>query len=194
MNKPGCWTNQQSIIEFKNQWYLFYHHNDLSPHFDKNRSTRIDSLFFNEDGTIKKVIPTLRGVGITNASQKIQIDRYSLKSNEGASIAFLDTLNTFEGWKTILDTANAWIQYNSVDFGSNKFKSVNVRVLSKTGGTLQVRLNKTDGPIIAQVEIPKGDEWNIVNSPVSDYQPGIHNLIVILKDNKNVEIDWISFE
>ena len=28
---PQCWTNHQSIIEFKNQWYLFYHHNDLSP-------------------------------------------------------------------------------------------------------------------------------------------------------------------
>jgi beta-xylosidase len=69
--KPECWTNQQSIVEINNQWYLFYHHNDLSPHFDKNRSTRIDSLFFNEDGTIRKVIPTLRGAGITNASQKI---------------------------------------------------------------------------------------------------------------------------
>jgi hypothetical protein len=74
----GCWTNQHSIIEFKHQWYLFSHHNDLSPHFDKNRSVRIDSLFFNEDGTIKNVIPTFRGVGVTDASRKIEIDRYSL--------------------------------------------------------------------------------------------------------------------
>ena len=190
----GCWTNQHSITEFKNQWYLFYHHNDLSPHFDKNRSTRIDSLFFNEDGTIKKVIPTLRGVGLTDASQRIQIDRYSLKSDEGASIAFLDTLNTFEGWKTILDTANAWIQYNSVDFGSNSLRSVNVRASSKTGGTLELRIDKVDGPLIAQVEVPKGNEWNIVNSSLSEFRPGIHNLIVLLKDNSNVKIDWISFE
>jgi hypothetical protein len=101
---PECWTNHHSIIEFKNQWFLFYHHNDLSPYFDKSRSARIDSMFFNEDGTIKKVIPTLRGIGLTNASQKIQIDRYSHISDEGASIAFLDTLNTFEGWKIILDS------------------------------------------------------------------------------------------
>jgi hypothetical protein len=191
---PGCWTNQASVIEFKNQWYLFYHQNDLSPHFDKNRSVRIDSLFFNEDGTIKKVIPSLRGVGIMDASQKIQIDRYSLKSNKGISIAFLDTLNTFGGWKTILDTANAWIQYNGVNFGRNKLKSIHVRASTKTGGTLQVRLDKTDGPIIAQVEIPKSDKLNIVHSPVTEYEPGIHNLIVLLADNKNVEIDWISFE
>ena len=101
----GCWTNHQSIIEFNNQWYLFYHHNDLSPKFDKNRSIRVDSLFFNEDGTIRKVIPTLRGVGLTDATKEIQVDRYSSISDKGASIAFLDSLNTFKGWKTILHEA-----------------------------------------------------------------------------------------
>jgi hypothetical protein len=190
----GCWTNQPSILEYKGQWYLFYHHNDLSPHFDKNRSVRVDSLFFNEDGTIKKVIPTLRGVGLTDASRKIQIDRYSLKSDQGASIAFLDTLHTMEGWKTILDTANAWVQYNGVDFGTNKLRLVNVRALSRTGGTLQIRLDKVNGPIIAQVKIPKNNEWNIIDSPLSKYEPGIHNLIVQLIDNNYIEIDWVSYK
>ena len=192
--KPGCWTNHQSIIKYKGQWYLFYHHNDLSPHFDKNRSVRIDSLFFNEDGTIKKVTPTLRGVGITDASKEIQIDRYSLKSDEGVSIAFLDTLNTFGGWKTILDTAKAWIQYNGVDFESNKFKSVNVRATSKTGGILQLRLDKADGPIIAKVKIPEGSEWTVINSPLLEHQPGMHNLVVQLENNNNIEIDWVKFK
>jgi hypothetical protein len=190
---PGCWTNHQSIIEFNGQWFLFYHSSDLSPHFDKNRSTRIDSLFFNEDGTIKKVIPTLRGVGITDAYRNIQIDRYSRISDQGASIAFLDTLNMFEGWKAILDTADAWIQYNRVDFGSKKLKSVQMRALSNTGGILQIRLNQTDGPVLAQVEVPKSGEWNIIHSPVSEVQPGIHNLVVKSKDNQ-VEIDWVRFQ
>ena len=189
-----CWTNQQSIVEFKNQWFLFYHHNDLSPHFDKNRAVRIDSLFFNEDGTIKKVTPTLRGVGLTDAAQRIQIDRYSSISNQGASIAFMDTLNMFGGWKTILGTAKAWIQYNGVDFGSTKFKSINVRALSHAGGTLQVRLNKVDGPIIALVEIPSGNEWNIIRAHVSGLETGVHNLVVSSTENKPVEVDWVSFE
>ncbi|RPI01164.1 MAG: carbohydrate-binding protein [Calditrichaeota bacterium] len=190
----GCWTNHQSIINFNNQWYLFYHHNDLSPHFDKNRSIRVDSLFFNQDGTIKKVIPTLRGVGLTEASQEIQLDRYSLKSDEGASVAFLDSLKTFAGWKTVLEGANAWIQYNSVNWGSHKLKSLQMRALSKTGGTLQIRLNKSDGPLLARVDIPKGDEWSIVDSRVKNYKSGIHNLVVLLQDNQRVEIDWISFK
>jgi len=191
---PGCWTNQNSIIKYRDQWYLFYHSNDLSPHFDKNRAVRIDSLFFNDDGTIKKVKPTLRGVGVTEASKEIQIDRYSKKSDEGASVAFIDTLNTFEGWKTILDAKNAWIQYNSVNFGNKKLKSVNIRAMSATGGTLQIMLDNVDGSIIGQVEIPKSKDWKVINCPLTEFQPGIHNLIVLLKDQKNVEIDWLKFE
>jgi hypothetical protein len=191
---PECWTNHHSIIEFKNQWYLFYHHNDLSPNFDKNRSVRIDSLFFNQDGTIRKVIPTLRGVGLADASRKIQIDRYSLRSDKGASIAFLDTLKKFDGWKTILDTANAWIQFNGVDFGSNGFKSVKVRASSKTGGMLELRLDRVDGRVIARVETPQSSGWTIVSSNVSGLQSGIHHLALLLKDDSNVEIDWIKFE
>ena len=192
--KPGCWTNHQSIIEFNNQWYLFYHHNDLSPQFDKNRSARIDSLFFDDDGTIKKVKPTLRGVGITKASQKIQIDRYSQTSGEGVSVAFLDTLNKFEGWKTILDKENAWIQYNSVDFGSNDFKSVSVKAVSPKGSVLKIRLDNAEGAVIASVNIPESTEWSTITVPVSGLKPGVQNLIVSSNDNSTVQVDWISFE
>jgi hypothetical protein len=191
----GCWTNHHSIIEYNDQWYLFYHHNDLSPHFDKNRSARIDSLFFNDDGTIIKVIPTLRGVGLTDASDKIQLDRFSIKSTNGASIDFLDTLKRFDGWKTILDSKNAWIQYNSVSFGSNKkYSSVKIRALSKTGADLQVRLNNKDAQVLANVKIPNSSEWTTITSSLLKYEDGIHNLIVQLNSNSNVEIDWISFE
>jgi len=189
-----CWTNQCSVIKYGDQWYLFYHHNDLSPNFDKNRSVRIDSLTFNEDGTINKVTPTLRGVGITDASSDIQIDRFSLKSNEGASIAFLDTSNTFKGWKTILNAPNAWIQYNSVEFKSRKINSVNVKALSKTGGTIEIRLDKSDGPVIATVSISKTDGWKIIHSSLSGFEAGIHNLIVQMKSSGKVEIDWVKFE
>ena len=33
----GCWTNHHSIINYKGQWYLFYHRNDYSPNDDKRR-------------------------------------------------------------------------------------------------------------------------------------------------------------
>jgi GH43 family beta-xylosidase len=61
------------IVEYKGEWYLFYHHNDYSPQFDKNRSVRIDKICFNEDGTIQKVTPTLRGVALRMQPMKFSL-------------------------------------------------------------------------------------------------------------------------
>jgi hypothetical protein len=190
----GCWTNHQSIIEFNGQWYLFYHDNDLSPKFDKNRSVRIDSLFFNDDGTIRKVMPTLRGVGLTDASREIQTDRYSHLSDDGVTVAFLDTLDRFKGWKAEFNRSGAWLQYNGVDFGKGEFKTVMIRGRSETGGLLQIRLNSAQGPVIANVKIRKGGGWIICTAPVSGIRPGIQNLVTVLKGNNVVEADWIRFD
>ncbi|MEO6977619.1 MAG: family 43 glycosylhydrolase [Mucilaginibacter sp.] len=190
----GCWTNHQSVIEFKNQWYLFYHDDDLSPNFDKNRSVRADSLFFNEDGSIRKVIPTLRGVGITTASKKIQIDRFNAKSADGIAIGFLDTLNKFKGWETIFDKPGSWIKYNSVSFGNKKFKRLTVNARSATGGTLLISTDDAPGKIIAKINIPKREDWNVVKENIFLLPAGVKNLVVQLKGSGNVEVDWLRFE
>jgi len=189
----GCWTNHHSVIEYGGQWYLFYHHNDLSPHFDKNRSIRADSLYFNEDGTIRKVIPTWRGVGATPADGQIQIDRYSAISETGASVAFLDTLRRQEGWKAVLEGKDAWIRYNSVDFGDGKWKSVRLKA-SGMGGTVEICLNKGGGPVLTRMQIPESRDWTVVESNLSERPSGIRNLIVLMKAGERMEIDWVSFK
>ncbi len=188
-----CWTNHHSIIKYKGQWYLFYHNNDLSE-FDKNRSVRIDSLFFNNDGTIRKVIPTLRGVGLSDALQKIQIDRYSKLSKFGVFIDFIDNSNKLEGWKVIFKRKNAWVQYNSVDFANNCPQSVDIRASSKRGGTIQILLDSLKGPIIAEVNVLSGSNWSEIKSPVSICKAGVHNLYILMKNGDGVEIDWLKFE
>lgn len=190
----GCWTNHHSLVEFKKQWYLFYHHNDYSPTFDKARSIRADSLFFEADGSIRKVIPTLRGIGITKATTEIQIDRYSNKAGKGVNIAFIDTLDHFKGWKTILTDADSWIQYNSVAFESNLLNTVIVKGISDEGGTIQIRSNHLTGPILAEITIPKSKDWKITKAKLKKIEPGMKNLFIVLKGNKPVEIDWIKFE
>ena len=125
-NESGCWTEHHSIVQYKGQWYLFYHDKQLSSRFDENRSVLVDYLNLNGDGTIQKVIPTLRGVGVAVAKSKIQIDRYSATSMNGVSNSFLNPANTFEGWKVSLIGKDTWIQFDRVDFGTGGLKSVNV--------------------------------------------------------------------
>ena len=190
----GCWTNHHSVIQFKNQWYLFYHHNDYSPAFDKARSVRADSLSFNEDSTIKKVIPTLRGIGITAAAQPIQLDRYSAKSEDGVSIDFIDTTNRFQGWKTILQKPGAWIQYNTVDFGKQKPKTVTMKAASIAGATVQIRTGNINGPVIAEALIKPNQEWAVLSFKLSAVPAGINNLFATVSNGGTAEIDWISFK
>lgn len=189
-----CWTNHHSIVEYKDQWYLFYHHNDYSPEFDKNRSPRVDSLFFNPDGTIRQVIPTLRGVGITNARNEIQLDRYSALSESGTSIDFLNPGDKFQGWKTILNKDAAWIRYNRIDFGEKAPQKVRVRYRSETGGTVLIHLDELNRSPIAEVSIPSDKDWKIIEFPlIMTKQIGIHDLFASLKGDGVVEIDYIQF-
>jgi hypothetical protein len=190
----GCWTNHHSIIQFKNQWYLFYHHNDYSPNFDKARSVRADSLAFNTDGTIKKVIPSLRGIGVTQATSQIQIDRYTSLSNKGVAIESIDTADRFKGWQTNFSEAGAWAQYNTVDFGKKPLKIVSVNAMSQTGATLQIRTGSLTGQIVAEVKITPSNDWKITTTTIAKSPTGIQHLFVVAKDGKLVAVDWVSFE
>ena len=66
--------------------------------------------------------------------------------------------------------------------------------MSENGSTLQIRLDKADGPVIAELNVPKGKSWNSVKTKVSKFQSGIHNLVVVQKDENRVEIDWVKFD
>lgn len=190
----GCWTNHHSIIEYQGQWYLFYHHNDYSPEFDKNRSVRVDSLFFRTDGTIQEVVPTLRGVGLSDARTRIQIDRYSGISPTGTSIAFLNEKAPFDGWITIFNKPNAWVEYNSVDFGKEQVQKIKIRARSESGGELRIETAGQSKKTIASVHIPQRNDWTEVSAPLVYAPTGIHDLRISLQKGKHIEVDWIGFD
>ena len=56
-------TNHQSIIEFKGKDYFIYHNGATQPNGGSfRRSVCIDRLYYNEDGTLKRVIMTTEGI------------------------------------------------------------------------------------------------------------------------------------
>ena len=183
----GCWTNHHSLVEYKGEWYLFYHHNDYSPHFDKNRSARIDRVFFNDDGTIQEVVPTLRGAGPVKASSKVHIDRYS--SIEGARIEYVDTSDFFKGWKTVLAKAGDNVIFNSLDFGRKAPKRITMCVKAPEGGRLALTAGET-----VEFDIPQSAEWIEVTCRMPFKVKNVHNIKVELDSDTEIEIDWITFK
>lgn len=188
----GCWTNHHSLVEYQGQWYLFYHHNDYSPQFDKNRSARIDKVIFNADGTIQPVTPTYRGVGNMPARSRIEIDRYSALCPVGASIDFLDPANTFAGWFVTLGRPSVWVRYADVDFTESSPASVKMRVRSKDGGKVSICV--AEDPAFVEVKIPRSKGWTEVKATLSKPVTGLQTLTATLVEGGSVDIDWIIFE
>ena len=205
----GCWTNHHSIVNFKGQWYLFYHRNDFSPRDDKRRSVCIEKLYFNADGTIQEVKQTLRGVGINNATEKIEIDRYSEASSD-VTTALIDTVNTFRSFQATLPAKGSWIKYNDVDFSSltEGYLIVNAKAADNT--TLYIREKAANGKIIAKIdmtvkpETPAGapamfrrdfsNQWLTLTAPLEYTPQGVTDLVVTCEGDASVSVDWVLFK
>ncbi len=213
----GCWTNHHSIINYKGQWYLFYHHNDFSPSDDKRRSVCIEKLYFNADGTIKEVKPTMRGVGINNATEKIEIDRYSEASSD-VTTQLIDTVNTFRSYQAALPKKGSWLRYNDVDFNSLTNDSYVIISVKASGNTaFSIREKSATGKVIAKVSLdnivppetpnaPAGGgmmgrfrrdmrgQW-LTQTVALDYVPkGVTDLVVTNDGDAEIAVDYVLFK
>lgn len=56
-------TNHQSIVQFNGEWYFIYHNGSINPNgCGFRRSICADKLYYNEDGTLKRIVMTTEGV------------------------------------------------------------------------------------------------------------------------------------
>ena len=211
----GCWTNHHSIINYKGQWYLFYHHNYFSPSDDKRRSACIEKLYFNADGTIQEVKQTLRGVGINKATEKIEIDRYS-SASEGVTTELIDTVNTFRSYMATLPTKGSWLKYNDVDFSviSDGYLIMSVKAADNT--ELCVREKSATGKVLARIKLtvkpeePAGgaaanpmmarfrrdqrNQW-LTQTAALDFVPsGVTDLVITNEGDGALSVDYVRFK
>ena len=197
-----CWTNHHSVVEYKGQWYFFYHHNDYCREHDVNRSICAEYLTFNEDGTIQQIVPTQRGVGVTPATNKIQIDRYSAIGDPNhVWVEYNRTEDPFAGWKTVFRNKDnyrrpIWIEYDRVDFGEKDLTSAIVHVFARVGGSgvIEFHADAVDGELIARIPIVAKDEWQDASAEILKQLKGVHNLFVTMPDGVLMHVDWVQFK
>ena len=205
-----CWTNHHSLVEYRGQWYLFYHHNDFSPRDDKRRSVCIEKVAFNADGTIREVKPTLRGVGINKATEKIEADRYS-SAADNVTTQLVDTVNTFRSYEATLPTKGSWLCYSGVDFSplTDSYLVVGAKAADNT--EFAIREKSAKGKVIARVKMTVKSEMTRPGIPTPfrrdqsnqwltqtvnlDYTPkGVTDLVITNEGNAAVSIDWVQFK
>jgi len=84
-----------------------------------------------------------------------------------------------------------WVKYEKVDFGKGKLKIMKAMVRSgSNGGTLEIRLDKKEGPILTSIKITNTGgwkKWKLVSAPITEQAEGVKDIYLLFKgDGKNL--------
>ena len=133
----------------------------------------------------------MRGVGISDATKPIQIDRYSDKSNN-VDIQYLDTTNYFKGWSADFQKGS-WLRYNDVDFSKATGKQVTLMVKTDGKATLAVRVGSATAAPLAVAKIKKRIPWCEVPVKIKNVPTGKQDIFVTCEEG-TASVDWVQFK
>jgi hypothetical protein len=197
--KPtGCDTSHGSVVEYKDQWYLFYHNQKISGQ-GTLRSVCADALYFNEDGTIQMVTQTGEGL---KAAGDAPAPNPTLKNYEvtdsvlggGATLgAKLDKAE--DSVINNLHIQGAYCEFNNVDGGAGgrsaiKIYYANGAQLSK----LNLTVNGVDYSLLNAVCTWGWQKYTGTASFTVKLNPGATNSIRLTGGNGGINLDYISVE
>lgn len=188
-------TNHHSIVQYKNQWYIFYHFWSLSGN-NRLRSMRADTISFNSDGSIQKKVATIRGIGTPKAGDIIQVDRHNGINN--AQIHLVQG-NEPRGFQVDYIKNGGWVRFNRVDFGSGNLDKFTARVASGSqGGTLELRINSPTGPLLSSINITNTGDWGNYQTLSADFintTSGVKDIFAVFKGANGFlfNVNWLSF-
>ena len=164
---------------------------------------------FNPDGTIQEVFQSKRGVGVNQATEKIEIDRYSDASAD-VTTQLIDTVNTFRSFQATLPAKGSWLRYNDIDFNclTDGYLVISAKAAENT--TFYIREKSADGKILAKIdmtvkpETPAGmpamfrrdfsNQWLTMTAPLAFTPKGVSDLVITCEGDAGVSVDWIQFK
>ena len=162
---PGNWNNHGSLVEFKIQWYVFYHRSTHG--CNTMRKACVEPINFNEDGTINEVEMTSQGAGKPlNPTTEIEAERSCLLFGNLRIQAFSDNEEDLEKIQNGDKAA-----YKYLDFSEGVKKFVVHVAPGANSGKIEIVLDNIWGPIIGTINIPGGGDlrtWQTLACPVSN--------------------------
>jgi len=134
-------------VEYKGQWYQFYHNQVISGHRNL-RSMCVDKLNFNEDGTIQTLVQTKEGVpavGSGPAADPVVI-KYSADSAITTNGAQLADDAAAAGGKSVheLHLENSSVQFNGIGDSHGGRATITVHYATADDAKLQLWVNGAD--------------------------------------------------
>jgi arabinoxylan arabinofuranohydrolase len=184
-------NNHHKMFEFKDKWYLIYHTKLLQVAWNEHvepiddswnyRSTSIDAVTINADGTIKQVVGTRNGVA--------QVGYFNpYEPTDAATMAVMAGIKTAEYTPqgetrkkmkvTDINTGD-WIALRGVDFGATGAKKFTCRVTAPASkGVIQIKQDSLTGAPIGYVIIEAGQSGEITVDLLRTVT-GVHDLVFV---------------
>jgi hypothetical protein len=198
---PNSWNNHGSIVEFKGQWYVFYHRTTNG--VVNARKTCVEPIWFNEDGSINEVEMTSQGAGKPlDSFARIEAERACLLFGgvriESYSWDQANPLNPANNDQLGQIKTGDWAAYKYIDFGVGT-TSVSVRVApGEKPGKITFKPDNTWGPALGTLDIPGGGDgktWTTLSSKIKMIR-GVHALYLTFAggDKPSFNVDWFKFE
>ncbi|MCX7727067.1 MAG: glycoside hydrolase family 43 protein [Chitinispirillaceae bacterium] len=188
-------NNHASIIKFKDKWYIFYHDRRLSNEV-YFRNVCVDFLYYNSDGTIKKVVVTSESVPqlkYMNPFDTIQAE--TIDRQKG-----IKTDKCNDGGIMVKEITNGdWIRYTGIDFGNGASKFEVRAACVGEGGKIEIRIDNENGTLAGSCEIKSTggwDKWNTFSCEVKDLKGVVKNINLVFKGNSSTELfrlNWFKF-
>ncbi len=207
----NCETSHGSVVQYRGNWYMFYHNAAISGN-GTLRSTNVDQLFFNEDGTIQKVKQTKEGVeAVGPPSESTERDGKLLMSEEGfakftekttydltgAKLAEGATLSGDQKVVENLHNSGAYVEFSGIDGGKGGQAVLTLHYSNgDKGSTMKVDAsgNKSDEPYFLRV--PGTGGWGIYDEESArcliDLEPGAENVVRLTGGMGGVNVRGIS--
>lgn len=175
-------NNHHTIMEFNGQWYLFYHAQYLQDVMNLKdmgyRSTHIDKITMNSDGTMQQVKGTKTGVSQIRSLDPFTTVRAATFSHEGG-IQIEGSGNS-----TVSAEKGDWFRVTGVDCKSAS--AITVKASAQSGGIIKVCTGSASGTPVAYIEIPAGGSMQEITTAVSGLS-GKTNLNFVF--NSNISMD-----
>jgi len=205
---PRSSGNHPGVIDYKGKSYVFGFNyailkQTMSKHYER-RSICLENLIYNADGTIQKLpfwSKNVMQLGVLNPYQRTEAETMAfsegLKTDMVTEWERSGRNNKKIGDKIFITSIHNgdYIKVQGVDF-SKGVTSVDASVASLSGGKIEIRTDKIDGPIMATINVTtsgEGDSWKTITTPVKNIK-GVHDLFFVFKGDKDLfNFDWWKF-
>ena len=188
---PGNWNNHGSIVEFKGQWYVFYHR--ATHNSNMMRKACVEPIAFNPDGSINEVEMTTQGAaGPLKATNELEAEQACLLFGNTRIRLFSPNQEELGG---IRNGDNVAYKYLNFESGIDGFE-ITVAP-GKNGGTIELALDQPWHPAIGKIQVPPASgekKWITLKGDVKKTN-GVHALWLRFygADSDMFDIDSFKF-